>query len=708
MRYSSISSDALLTFMTGVLLTSSPGLVQALEFPIEGTGIDAATQAALDGLGLQAPDFLPSDSFVPVILAPELAAPELSEPVPAAQTEPPSIEQAQQAEADTVEQIQEIQASEAIEPEGVHLPLAEVSAEILAESFLAENFFAQSIPLPPGTPSLPAPLPTPGEQDRPFSTDEVIDGPQAPETLPDELPPSSEILPTPSPIQPDDENVEGPATINVTGYTVEGSTIFDAERLAEVTAPFTGNVSFGQLLQARSAVTELYVKNGYVTSGAFVPPQTLEGGLVKIQVLEGKLEDVRITGNQRLKPSYVRSRLERAGAEPLKVEDLLEGLKLLQLDPLLETISADLQAGIQPGTSLLDVKVSEVDPFTATVSLDNGRSPSVGSFRRKISLNHANLLGYGDALNLAYSNTDGSNALDLGYTVPLNARNGTLRFAYGRTRSEVIEEPFNPLEISARSVYYEGTYRQPLYQTASEEFVLGLTFSRQESRTELGFADIGGFPLSPGADEDGRTRISALRFFQEWNKRKSNQVLAARSQLNLGTNWFDSNQSPDGGPDSNFFSWRGQAQWVRLLAPDTLALVRGDLQFADRVLVPLEQFGIGGQSSVRGYRQDALLTDNGLLVSAEVRLPVAVDRLSNWGTTLQVAPFLDLGHGWNRGGNNQPVERTLVGTGLGFIWRQGNNFSARVDWGFPLVDVENEDDTWQENGIYFSVNYNPF
>ena len=57
-----------------------------------------------------------------------------------------------------------------------------------------------------------------------------------------------------------------------------------------------------------------------------------------------------------------------------------------------------------------------------------------------------------------------------------------------------------------------------------------------------------------------------------------------------------------------YFSWRGQAQLVRLLAPDTLFLIRADVQLADRALVPLEQIGVGGQETVRGYRQDLLLS----------------------------------------------------------------------------------------------------
>ncbi|MHC5830270.1 MAG: ShlB/FhaC/HecB family hemolysin secretion/activation protein, partial [Nostoc sp.] len=115
-----------------------------------------------------------------------------------------------------------------------------------------------------------------------------------------------------------------------------------------------------------------------------------------------------------------------------------------------------------------------------------------------------------------------------------------------------------------------------------------------------------GFPgsiLSPGADEQGRTRVSALRFSQEWTSRNSHEVIALRSQFSLGIDALNAtiNQNP---PDSRFFAWQGQAQWARLLAPETLLLLRLNTQLASRTLLPIEQFGLGGQDSVRGYRQD--------------------------------------------------------------------------------------------------------
>ncbi|MCU0548272.1 MAG: ShlB/FhaC/HecB family hemolysin secretion/activation protein [Leptolyngbya sp. Prado105] len=540
------------------------------------------------------------------------------------------------------------------------------------------------VPIPPqDLPRPQPPQPTPTEQ------------------TPTPLPPPDQLLPGITPPSPPDPSGNAPETIQIQKIEVVGSTIFRPEDFAEITKKYIRNVSFAELLQLRSEITDLYVKKGYVTSAAVLPPQVLTSGTVKIQIIEGSIEQINVIGSRRLNPAYIRSRIGLSAQKPLNVNRLLEGLRLLQLDPLIASISADLQAGTRQGTSVLQITIAEAKTFAITPSLDNARSPSVGSFRRQLELSQANLLGLGDGIRASYTNTNGGNGIDLSYTVPLNPRNGTLRLAYGSTRSRVIEEPFDVLDIKARSRYYELTLRQPILQRPTDEFTMGLTFSRQESATELGIDDIGPFRLSPGADEQGRTRISALRFFQEYVQRSDRQVFAARSQFSLGLDLFNSTIN-DQSPDSRFFAWRGQAQWTRLLARDSLLLVRGDLQLADRTLVPLEQIGLGGQETVRGYRQDALLTDNGFLFSTELRLPIFRPR----GGLVQLTPFLDLGTGWNRSGEN-PETNTLLGAGLGLLWRQGENFSARIDFGFPLVSIKNERRTLQENGIYFSIRYSP-
>jgi hemolysin activation/secretion protein len=520
------------------------------------------------------------------------------------------------------------------------------------------------------------------------------------------LPPPAELLP---PSFPDTQSQpptleDVPQTITVQKFDVVGSTVFSPEELAKVTAEFTNRpITLAELFQARSQITELYLNKGYITSGAYIPPQAIDSGVIKIQVLEGKLEDIQISGTRRLDPNYVRSRLAVATSAPLNRDKLLQALQLLQLNPLIENLFAELSAGLSPGTNLLEVQVREAKSFSSEVALDNGRSPSVGSFRRGLQLKEANLLGVGDILSLAYANNDGSNTFDSSYTLPLNPRNGTISFNFGTSSSNVIEEPFNILDIQSSSGYYELTVRQPLMQTQGGELAVGLTASRRESEATYIEGERLPFP-SLGADDQGRTRISALRFFQEWTTRNSRQVIAVRSQFNLGIGAFNATINSDT-PDSRFFSWQGQAQWARLLAPETLLIVRANTQIASISLLPLEQFGIGGIDSVRGYRQDFLLTDNGAVAGAEVQIPVL--RLSQSKGVLQVIPFVDFGLVWNNSGQN-PDSNTLAAVGLGWRWSQGDRFTARLDWGIPLVSVDSPDRTWQENGLYFSVFYHPF
>ncbi len=468
-------------------------------------------------------------------------------------------------------------------------------------------------------------------------------------------------------------------------------------------------LSFEQLLRARSTITQLYIKCDYITSGAILPPQTPaeRGNVVTIQVVEGSLENIEITGLRRLNPGYIRSRLAMAGSEPLNRKRLLQGLQLLQLNPLIRRISADLQSGTRPATSILRVEASEADSFNVILDLDNNRSPSVGTFQRGVTFNQANLFGLGDGLSVTYNNTDGSNEIKGSYIIPVNPSNGTVSLRAGYTHSHVIEPPFEVLDIESKSSYYEVTFRQPLFELPTEEFALGLTFSRQESKTELGIDDIGPFPLSRGADRDGRTRISALRFTQEWLNRQPRQVLAVRSQFSLGLDLFDATVNDAPLPDSRFFAWRGQGQWVRLLDDrGTLLLVRTDVQLTGDALVPREQFGLGGQDTIRGYRQDALLTDNGVYGSVEVRFPVL--RVRDWQAALYLVPFLDIGTGWNVEAATNPEDKTIVGTGIGLRWDMGDYLRARVDWGIPLVSIDARERTWQESGVYFSIQYSLF
>lgn len=479
---------------------------------------------------------------------------------------------------------------------------------------------------------------------------------------------------------------------------VLGNSVFLKQDLSPIIAEFMGlESSVENLLKLRAEITRLYTKKGYSTSAAFIPKeQDISQGKIKVQVVEGTLEDIIVEGLGRVDKGYIVERLQLS--VPLNIYDLRDRLQILQTDPLIEDISAELVTGTAPGLNVLKVQVAEADTFTAQLGSDNNRSPSVGSQRRGLLLTEANLFGNGEQLEASYFNSEGSNSGYLGLSVPLNSNYGTLKVEAGLTFNEVVERPFNLLDLETESRYYQLTFRQPVIKSPFEELALGGTVSRIESE---GYLDGFRFPISRGANEDGEVRISAIRFFQEWLRRSNNQFFSLRSQLSFG---IDLDNASSLEPNSEFFHWNIQGQYLRQLAPETLLILRGYLQQADQPLLPDEQFRIGGANSVRGYREDFVLSDSGFWASAEVRVPVL--RIPDWGAVVQFAPFIDYGIGWND--NEFPLDpSSITSVGLGLRWQQ-RNFGVDFYWGIPLTTIKEEKRTLQENGLYFNFRWNAF
>lgn len=511
----------------------------------------------------------------------------------------------------------------------------------------------------------------------------------------------------PSPTVPSEEVIpDSLEKITVKSFRFQGNTVFSNSELAEVVKKYLNTpLSFSDLLQARAAVTQYYVDQGYVTSGAYLPPQTIEDGIVTIAIVEGKLSEINVTVDGKLHPNYIRDRIALAAHTPLNVKRLLQSLQLLQLDPLIESIKSELSAGIEPGTSILTVKAVTADSFHFKVLLDNGRNPQVGSFRRGAEIREDNLLGLGDGIRGSYQNTDGSDDINISYNVPVNARNGKIEAEFRNLTGKIVEEPFDVLDLASDYQKYALRFRQPVIQTPNQEFALGLGLDYQSNYSRTPF-----FPItSPGSDEEGRTKATTLRFSQEWTQRSENQVMAARSEFNFGldafgtTIPFDIRYNPNA-PNPQAFFWRGQGQWVHLLAPETVFVLQGDMQLTNNSLIPLEQFAIGGLGSVIGYRQNTLLTDNGLFLGAEIRFPVYYS--ANKDTVFHVIPFVNFGHGWNHG-EFTPSINTLASVGMGFQWRHRDLFNARLDIGIPLGRVPFEGNTWQDQGIMFTIIMGP-
>lgn len=539
---------------------------------------------------------------------------------------------------------------------------------------------AQTPPLPDLTePTRPAPLPP-------------VSPPPVPE-VPLEVPPTTE--PSPPTLPPGVEEVR----FLIERIEVVGNTVLQTE-IAALTQPLEGQeLSLGDLLKLRTDITTLYGRNGYVTSGAFLPTnQDLTTGVVQIQVIEGRLEAIQVNGLSRLREAYVRDRVALATQPPLNLPRLEEALRLLQIDPLLDQVNAELTAGSGPGQDLLILDLAEADPFTLGLTLDNAQSASTGSVQAGALATHRNVLGLGDFASLRYDHTQGLDLYELRYGVPLNAYDGVLQVRYENASSRIITPQFVDVGIRNESETLALTFRQPLTRSITEEWALGLAFDLRESRSFI-LNDIP-FSFSVGP-ENGVSRVSVLRFSQEWLRRDVTRVLAARSQFSLGLDLFDATVN-NTGTDGRFLAWLGQFQWVEQLPPGWLLVSRINTQLTPDSLLPLERFSLGGPDTVRGYAQNQIVTDNAVLGSIELRIP-----LSALPNELQIIPFLDAGTGWNNQIGN-PTPSTLVGTGLGLQWQPMADLNLNLTYGLPLVGIPNRGTSLQENGFYFSLTYQPF
>lgn len=540
------------------------------------------------------------------------------------------------------------------------------------------------------------PLPTtPGSTPVPEPSDPFLQ--PAPSPIPVSPPETAPVLeqPTPTPTpSPTPSPTPGTPTVSVNQIDVSGSTIFSEDQLQEVVQPFEGrSLTLEELQEAADRITQLYLNEGYLTSRAVLVDQEVVDGVVQVQVIEGSLQSIEIEGNQRVRDSYIRSRVALGADTPLNQFDLEDQLRLLRLNPLFENVEASLRAGSGLGQSILTVRVTEANPFSGSVSLDNFSPPSVGSERMNLELGYRNLTGYGDSLSAAYrrTTTGGSSLFDFNYRIPINPMEGTIALRAAPSDYRITDPEFDALDINGNTDLYEISFRQPLWRSPREEFALSLGFSYRDGET-----------LFENLLLEANT-ISAIRFGQDLVRRDPQGAWALRSQFSLGTGLFDATTS--GNPDGEFFSWLAQIQRVQTLGTNHLLIIQGDLQLTPDPLLPAEQLAIGGGQSLRGYVQNARLGDNGFRISVEDRITLA--RNESGASTFQLAPFVDFGAVWNNSDSPVPTpdQSFLAGIGLGILWQPTSQFQIRLDGALPLIDLDDRGENAQDEAVYFNVNY---
>ncbi len=488
---------------------------------------------------------------------------------------------------------------------------------------------------------------------------------------------------------------------------ISGNTVFTTEELKKVTAPFENReLTNNDLEEVRRQLTLYYVNRGYINSGAVIPDQKIEDGVVQIQIIEGRLTRIDVDGTKRFRPDYFRSRLQLRAGPPLNVKNIEQELQILLQNPLVDRLNAQLQPGDRPGEAVLKTEVTEAPPWDFATVLDNKLSPSLGEARLLLLGEVRNLAGRGDTFSGELTWAEG---IDLGddyklrYRLPLTRKDTALTVYYEQGDAVVVEEPFNALDIRTEVKTAGVQISHPFIRASDRQFTLAAVLERRESETFLlGIP----FSFSPGV-VDGESVVSVLRLVQDWLSRSRDQVFSARSTFSFGLDAFDSTVNRGRLPDSKFTSWLGQVQWARRLGTKGHQMsFRFYGQVSDDPLLPIEQFSVGGLDSVRGYRVNQLVRDEGWVASFQYQFPLF--RNPTGSRNLQFATFADAGAARNKQSPN-PSPSDLESYGVGFVWNPSPKLSAELYFAKAVDDVPSGGEhSVQDDGIHFRLVSRPF
>jgi hemolysin activation/secretion protein len=518
--------------------------------------------------------------------------------------------------------------------------------------------------------------------------------PELPEFEPEDRP----VLP-PVPEAPETrEPLADGLAIFVREIRIVGNSVLPDELVAERAAPYVNRrLTTEDLEVLRRELTLLYVDAGYATSGATLPDQDLAGGVLVVRIVEGRIERVEIEGARHFRESWLTRHLLPDHEEVVYLPRLEERLQLLQLDRRVRAIRAELRPGPRVGRAVLKVAIREAPPLYLRGDASNDRAPAIGGVNGRLRAEWSNAVGVSDVAAIETTLSAGLGEVRASYEIPFTPWDTLFAARVRYSASQVVEEPLAELDIESDFTSVGFQLSQPVHHTPRLFVDVGLIGEWRRAKNTLG-----GFPIdfTPGF-ENGKLVVSVLRLLGVASWRGRDHALAARTTLNFGVPVLGSTSSD--GVDSQFVSWLAQLRWARRFGSWGTELVgRFDVQVASEPMPTTELFALGGYYSVRGYRENRFVRDNGFAFSTELRVPLwkSVD-----GRPLvQLAPFLDWGRSWFASGRElDPGGQWLAGIGVGLRVNPTRWLRGEVYWGAPLVDVLTPGSDLQDHGVYFRI-----
>ncbi len=455
----------------------------------------------------------------------------------------------------------------------------------------------------------------------------------------------------------------------------------------ELTPLYCGKpLDFSQIEKVKQAIVRYYLRNDRPFVHVVVPPQNVTAGVLQLVVQENKAGEIKVEGPY---AETIRRYIQLEPGSPISQGKLTKNIDFLNRHPF-RRVDVVIGPGQKQDTTDLDFIVKKRHSYFLTVGVDNTGIPTIGRNRFFASATWGKPIGPLDSV-LSYQYTTAYNrkrfdAHTLQYNVFLES--GNLLNFYGGHSGVHVDLPFPNMKNHGISNQFSTRYTGFLDSKRlwSRSVTVGFDWKRTNNTVEF---------QEQLPTISNTVNLTQLMIGCEFHRSdEQNDILFAGEAYWSPGEWLP-NQS-----NTDFQSLRPQAQndwiyghlsgqWGRTLPHGFLSFLKVRAQFSSACLLPSEQLGVGGFTSVRGYDERQLNFDTGMLLNWEIRAPAFAVLTKVRGKAikdgLQFLAFLDAGGGYDRHGIPGVISRNwLMSVGPGVRYTLSEFLTGRLDWGIKL------------------------
>lgn len=452
---------------------------------------------------------------------------------------------------------------------------------------------------------------------------------------------------------------QGP-TLVVSSFVFSGNTVYSSELLASLVSGYLNRpVTLAQLYEAADRVADFYARHGYALASVNLPAQKVKDGVVRFEVIEGRIGKIGFDGNHSyssglLLDSFV---TETQPGRVYRTQPLEQDLRTLNALPGLAA-RAVIQPGSAYGTSDVTMKLEET-PVQGYVVLDNYGRKDSGEYRASAAVTLNNPLRIGDQIEVLGTHADNS-MLNYGYVdynLPLDW-GVRADLNYGHAYFKVTS-----FDTAGHNNNYQVTLSKPWLRTATDTFITSAGFIHTDAN-----ADLAGILID---DTSVNLLNLGLSYAHTWPDAAVTQYIASIHTNFSGASDVKRNHEP--------FRFEINGQHLQPLPARFQLLALVDAMVSPDPLPDTEQFSIGGPTSIRGYPTSEARGDRGYFAQLTLRRPFAWGRL---GFLPRI--YVDTGNAIQLGLLGLPdTNRSLTSAGLGADWVY-RTFDLKVDWSYPF------------------------